>query len=178
MTNLLAYLRQHVLAALALVLSLLSLGGASYAAFRLPAGSVGARELKNRSITAAKLNPSSVAASVRAWAILVWAGRWRIQSSTSDIHVTNIALGEDVSWRHTRFPRNCMASVTPIRNIPIPTGPVPTGTILPEGFVTTSFDGPAGDLTIEGFAPTGTRQLQSVNVLIVCPTPGSQKVNR
>jgi hypothetical protein len=172
MTNVLAYLRQHVLAVLALLFSLLSLGGASYAAFRLPAGSVGARELKNQAITAAKLNPTSVPASVRAWAILQWAGEWHVRSSTSDIRVRTIALGEDVSWRHTRFPRDCMASVTPIRNIPIPVG------TIPEGFVTTSFDGPAGDLGIEGFAPNGARQVQSVNVLIVCPTPGSQKVNR
>jgi hypothetical protein len=168
-TRVLTHARRNLISYIALFVAL---GGTSYAAFSLPAGSVGTRELKNHAITAAKLDPTNVAASVRAWAILQWTGRWRIQSSSSDIHVTNIALGEDVSWRHTRFPRNCMASVTPIRNIPIPVG------TIPEGFVTTSFDGPAGDLAIEGFAPNGTSQLQSVNVLIVCPTPGSQKVNR
>ena len=83
MTNVLAYLRQHVLAALALACSLLSLAGASYAAFSLPAGSVGTRELKNRAITAAKFDPTSVAASVRAWANLTWSGIWRVQASSS-----------------------------------------------------------------------------------------------
>jgi hypothetical protein len=117
MTHALAYLRHHALAALALVCSLLSLAGASYAAFSLPAGSVGARELKNRAaVTAVKLDPTSIAASVRAWANLNWASGWHVQASSADIHVTTDATGETVSWRHTRFPSNCMASVTPQRN--------------------------------------------------------------
>ena len=92
--KLVAHLRQHILAALALVCSLLSLGGASYAAFSLPAGSVGTRELKNRAITAAKLDPTSVAASIRAWANLSWAGGWRVQASSSDIRVATASFGE------------------------------------------------------------------------------------
>ena len=125
MTRLLAHARRNAIAYLALFVAL---GGTSYAAFSLPAGSVGARELKNGAITAAKLNPTSVAASVRAWANLSWAGGWRVQASSSDIHVTTVALGEDVSWRHTRFASNCMASVTPQRNFG-PGGPGGTGTL-------------------------------------------------
>jgi hypothetical protein len=171
MSNVLAYLRQHVLAVIALVFSLLSLGGASYAAFSLPAGSVGTRQLKDRAITAAKLNPASVAASVRAWATLTWTGIWRVQASTSDIHVVSTAQGEVVNWRHTRFPRNCIASVTPIENfIGSP------GTVSAHGYVTTSFDPPVGFLAIDGLAPSSASQPQSVNVLVVCPSPGSQKV--
>jgi hypothetical protein len=173
MTHVLAYLRHHALAALALVCSLLSLAGASYAAFSLPAGSVGTRELKNRAVTAAKLNPTSVAASIRAWANLRWNGAWLVQASTSDIRVTTVAGGEVVNWRHTRFPRDCMASVTPIRNFI-----VAAGTVSVFGFVTTSFDGPVGHLEIDGLAPNGAPQVQSVNVAIVCPSPGSQKVDR
>jgi hypothetical protein len=75
MTRVLAYLRQHVLAAIALVCSLMSLAGASYAAFRLPAGSVGARELKNHSITPVKFNPRAINGTVRAWAIVGSTGR-------------------------------------------------------------------------------------------------------
>jgi hypothetical protein len=173
MTNVLAYLRQHILAALALVCSLLSLGGASYAAFRLPADSVGTRELKNRAVTATKLNPTSVAASIRAWATLVWAGAWQVQASSSDIHVTNTGTGEVISWRHTHFARNCMASVTPVRNLLIG-----GGSVTANGYVTTFFDGPGGRLEISGIALNGAPQVQSVNVLIVCPSPGTQKVGR
>jgi hypothetical protein len=170
MTNVLAYLRQHVLAALALGCSLLSLGGASYAAFRLPAGSVGARELKNQAITAAKLNPTSVAASVRAWAVLTWTGVWHVRASSGDIGVTSTSLGEVVNWRHTRFASNCMASVTPLLNFAVSSSL--------KGSVTTFFDTRSGSLTIMGSRPDGTPQQQSANVLIVCPSAGSQKVNR
>ena len=113
MTRLLVHARRNAVAYLALFVAL---GGTSYAAFSLPAGGVGARELKNGAITAAKMNPTSIAASVRAWANLSWAGGWHVQASSSDIHVTTAATGEVVSWRHTRFASNCMASVTPQRN--------------------------------------------------------------
>ena len=85
MTRVLAYLRHHALAALALVCSLLSLAGASYAAFSLPAGSVGTRALKNGAVTAAKLNPTSVAASVRAWgeSDVVW---WMARAGINQRH--------------------------------------------------------------------------------------------
>ncbi len=172
-SKIVAYLRQHILAALALVCSLLSLAGASYAAFSLPAGSVGTRELKNRAITSVKLDPASVAASVRAWATLTWDGAWRVQASSSDIHVARVALGETVSWRHTRFARNCIASVTPTMN-----APSPGGSSAVNGYVTVFFDGPSGQLQINGLTPDGTHQVQNVNVLIVCPSPGNQAVSR
>jgi hypothetical protein len=170
LTRLLHHIRQNLIAYVALFIAL---GGTSYAAFSLPAGSVGARQLKNHSITAVKLNPTSLAASVRAWATLQWFGAWRIQSSSKDIHVASTAAGEVINWQHTRFPRNCIASVTPIRNFPSE-----PGTVSSDGYVTTSFDGPAGFLEIDVLAPNGAPQVQSVNVLIVCPSPGSQKVNR
>ncbi len=66
-----------------------------------------------------------------------------------------------------------MASVTPRQNFP-----ATPGTVASVGYVTTSFDGPAGDLLIQGIAPNGAVQPQSVNVLIVCPSPGSQKIDR
>jgi hypothetical protein len=173
MSRTLAYLRHHALAALALVCSLLSLAGASYAAFSLPAGSVGGRELRNRAVTAAKLNPTSIAASIRAWADLTWSGTWRVKASSGDIHVTTASIGEVVSWRHTRFPASCMASVTPTVNFP-----GPGGSHSREGYVTTFFDGPGGRLQISGLSSDGAPQVQDVNVLIVCPSPGSQKVSR
>jgi hypothetical protein len=170
MTTALEYLRQHLLAALALVCSLLSLGGASYAAVSLPANSVGNRELKNRAITAAKFNPTSVAASIRAWAVVEWNGSWRVQGSSRDIRVARTAQGEVINWRHTRFARACIASVTPRQNVP-----VPGGSTSFDGYVTTAFDGPAGHLAIDGMSPSGTPQVQNVNVLIACPSTGSPK---
>lgn len=171
MTRILTHVRTNLIAYLALFVAM---GGTSYAAFSLPAGSVGARELKNGAVTAAKLNSTSVAASVQAWANLTWASGWHVQASSSDIHVTTDATGETVSWRHARFASNCMASVTPQRNFG-PGGPGGTGTL--DGYVSTFFDPRGGQLQIDGLAADGrTRQAQGVVILVVCPSPGSQKV--
>ena len=70
MLKTLTFIRHNAIALLALFVAL---GGTSYAALSLPPGSVGTRQLKNRAVTAAKLNPTSIAASVRAWANLTWA---------------------------------------------------------------------------------------------------------
>ena len=136
------------------------------------AASATARSRTTRSAPV-KLNPGSIAASIRAWADVTWDGAWRIRASSRDIRITRTALGEVVSWRHTRFARNCMASVTPERNFL-----VSGGSASSEGYVTTSFDGPQGHLEIDGMAPAGTPQVQDFSLLIVCPSPGSQKVGR
>jgi hypothetical protein len=168
----LRHIRNNLVGYIALFVAL---SGTSYAAFSLPAGSVGSRELKNRAITAVKLNPTSVAASVRAWANLTWAGSWHVQASSSDIHVTTTATGETVSWRRTRFATNCMASVTPQRN----NGPGPGGPQTVDGYVSTFFDARAGNSQIDGISSDGTtRQPETVIILVVCPSPGSEKVNR
>jgi hypothetical protein len=80
MTQVLEYLRRNALAGAALVCSLLSLAGASYAAFSLPAGSVGTRQLHdgavtsrklaNGSVTPAKLDRQTIGGSVRHWAFI------------------------------------------------------------------------------------------------------------
>ncbi len=61
------HLRGNAVAYLALFVAL---GGTSYAALRIPAGSVGAKQLKNRSITPAKLSGKFFNGNVRAWAIV------------------------------------------------------------------------------------------------------------
>ena len=120
MRGILTHLRSNVVAYIALFVAL---GGTSYAAINLPAGSVGTRQLKNRAVTAAKLNPTSVAASVRAWATLTVG--WRLaRPGIEQRHPRHQhrGVGEVVSWRHTRFARNCMASVTPHRNFALGAG--------------------------------------------------------
>ena len=54
MRAILTHLRGNAVAYIALFVAL---GGTSYAAISLPAGSVGNRQLQNRAIDAAKLNP-------------------------------------------------------------------------------------------------------------------------
>jgi hypothetical protein len=48
-----------------------------------------------------------------------------------------------------------------------------------DGYVSTFFDARAGNLQIDGISSDGTtRQPETVIILVVCPSPGSEKVNR
>jgi hypothetical protein len=67
MKRLAHHLRSNVVAYLALFVAL---GGSSYAAFRLPAGSVGTNQLRNHSITPNKFDTGKIGAYVRAYAVI------------------------------------------------------------------------------------------------------------
>jgi len=71
MTKILAYVRSNAIALLALFVAL---GGTSYAAFSLPAGSVGARQLRDHSIGPVKLDRRFTGAVVRYWAVVDGSG--------------------------------------------------------------------------------------------------------
>ena len=66
MHRLIAHLRSNLVGWIALFVAL---GGTGYAAISIPRNSVGAAQIRNRSITPAKFNPKSIGGSVRAWAI-------------------------------------------------------------------------------------------------------------
>src|SRR5579884_2776682 len=68
--NLVEHARRHVIAYLALVCGLLSMGGAAYASFRIPNGSVGERQLKNHVIDPVKWDQAYVTGFVRRWATI------------------------------------------------------------------------------------------------------------
>lgn len=67
MNRILRHVRANVVAYLALFVAI---GGTSYAAVSLPANSVGTRQLRNHSVTPIKLDPKTIGASVRAWAVI------------------------------------------------------------------------------------------------------------
>jgi hypothetical protein len=67
MNRILSHIRGNAIAYLALFIAL---GGSSYAAFALPANSVGTKQIRNHSITPIKLDPKTIGASVRAWAVI------------------------------------------------------------------------------------------------------------
>ena len=58
--TLVLHARRHVIAYIALTCALLALGGAAYAQFRIPWGSVGERQLKNYAIDPVKWDPNYV----------------------------------------------------------------------------------------------------------------------
>jgi hypothetical protein len=68
----LTFIRHNAIALLALFVAL---GGTSYAAFSLPAGSVGARQLRNHSITPIKFDRTAIGGFVRYWARIDAAGK-------------------------------------------------------------------------------------------------------
>lgn len=96
MNRIVRHFRGNVIAYLALFIAL---GGTSYAAFSLPANSVGTRQLRNHSITPIKLDPKTIGASVRAWAVIE--NGTRVVSSRPRARVIDwdpsSAVG-DVSW--------------------------------------------------------------------------------
>ena len=67
MNRILSHLRANTVAYLALFIAV---GGTSYAAFSVPANSVGTRQIRNHSITPIKFDPGKIGAYVRAWAVI------------------------------------------------------------------------------------------------------------
>ena len=68
--NLVEHARRHVIAYLALVCGLLSMGGAAYASITIPNGSVGERQLRNHSITPVKWDTAYNTGFLRRWATI------------------------------------------------------------------------------------------------------------
>jgi len=109
--RLLAHARANTIAWTALAMSFLALSGGAYAALSLPAGSVGTRQLRNGSITPAKLDPRAIGGSVRHWAQVNAAGS--IVSSSSHARDTGVAADGDyvITWSDS-FPTRCVPGVT------------------------------------------------------------------
>ncbi len=153
MARVLDHLRQHALAAVALVCSLLSLAGASYAALRLPARSVGARQLRNHSITPVKLDPRAIGGSVRAWAKVNAQGR--VISSSGRVRVQHPPTSSDYifRWQH-KFSVRCIALAT-------------VSTDGPDGFAEAETFGNVG-AKVRTFDGQGRLAIRRVSVGVIC----------
>ena len=103
--RLLHHARSNVIAYVALTMSFLALAGGAYAALSLPPNSVGARQIRNHSITPVKLDPSAIGGSVRHWAQVN--GDGTIASSSSRAKDTGVAPDGDyvITWSDTLPPR-------------------------------------------------------------------------
>ena len=95
--NLVEHARRHVIAYLALACGLLSMGGAAYASFRIPNGSVGERQLKNHVIDPVKWDQTYVTGFVRRWATIASSGA--ILSTAPNGQSTRLGPGKYVvTW--------------------------------------------------------------------------------
>jgi len=98
-----AHLRSNLVGWIALFVAL---GGTGYAAVSIPRNSVGAAQIRNRSITPVKLNPSSIGGSVRAWAIIRANGSV-LASSRKPVSFAGAVPGSYVIQWPVKLPRTC-----------------------------------------------------------------------
>lgn len=157
MSKLLAYIRANAIALCALFIAL---GGTSYAAIAIPAGSVGNRQLKNHSVTPVKLDGGRTAGYVADWAqigdngvllearprgarILGWNGT-----------PNSPGIGGSIQWKN-RLSNTC---------IPMVSVDQPSADAVP---VSANLNGPVNRpyVSIHEVAP------RTVNVAVICPIP-------
>jgi hypothetical protein len=154
--------------AIALAALFVALGGTSYAAFSLPAGSVGTRQLRNgavtsgklakHSVTAASLDPKSIAGHVAEWAQINANGQVTSSSPRATAVVTNPGRGVyRLSWNRS-IPRNCIAFANPANVVPT-LGPPTADTFGPDGKT----------LLVETYDASGNNVPETVNVVVLCP---------
>jgi hypothetical protein len=148
------HIRANAIAWLALMVAL---GGTSYAAVNLPAGSVGAKQLKNHSITQVKLDPQSIGAVVRYWAVIDPRGRVIASRPKARIVIWG-GRGGSLTWGR-RIPSGCFSLAT-VDGISPPEG-------LQVGFASTAIIG--DELAVATFAPSGAPDAKRVNVAVLCP---------
>ncbi|MGZ4299096.1 MAG: hypothetical protein ACXVE4_16165 [Solirubrobacteraceae bacterium] len=103
MHRVIAHLRGNLVGWIALFVAL---GGTGYAAISIPRNSVGAAQLRNRSITPVKFNPSAIGGSVRAWAI-IRANATVLASSRKPVVFASVVPGSYVIQWAVRLPRTC-----------------------------------------------------------------------
>jgi hypothetical protein len=188
---------RHSIAYVALACSLLALGGASYAAFRLPSNSVGERQIQNQVIDPVKWDPTYVTGFVRRWASVDADGA--LLSSSNFGTSKETSPGNYVLTWGDAFSSQCIANATvqggsttkPTTTTTTTTTPAPTtstSTFPPTGFdtttTTTTTPPPPGGFadasivaaprsaTLVGvatFDTTGEQTPEAFSVAIICP---------
>ena len=151
MLKILTFIRHN---AIALVALFVAIGGSSYAAL-----SINGSQIRNGTINAVKLDPTSIAGSIRAWAI-VYGDDFKATAgpASSRIRVRSFATGETITWVNRHFAQDCLPMATPFAAVP-----------ANYGSVASQFDAAHGSLTLFGFGPDKVGRPQPAYVAIVCP---------
>lgn len=169
MLKILTFIRHNAIALTALFVAL---GGTSYAALSLPAGSVGTKQLHNGAVTnrklakhavdAINLDPRSIAGHVADWAQIRADGHVTASSPRASATTSNPTQGlYQVSW-HQAIAQNCIAVANPVNVVPV-NASASANTAGPFG------RGRSAHLLVSTFDASGNNVPENVNVLIVCP---------
>jgi hypothetical protein len=164
MTRLLTHLRSNAIAYLALFVAL---GGTSYAAAYLPAGSVGNRQLRNHSITPDKLSRTEMGGYVRAW-VSVNSREQKLSGSPGvKVESSDVAPGYAVILWHQRPRTRCAVLGSAV----LPTGVVPQSD---GSYVIASanyFKDRGESSAVQTFDAQGQPAAVPYNLALLCPTP-------
>lgn len=164
MRRALNHLQSNVVAYLALFVAL---GGTSYAAVSLPANSVGNRQIRNHSIDPVKLNPKTIAGSVRAWASVN--GQGKIVASSGGARIVASVVADQLTWP-APLSQRCAPVVSP-------GNPKRPGATTDPAFADASIvrENPRRlGVLVSLFSSTGQGpqpSRQAYSVVVVCPTP-------
>jgi hypothetical protein len=143
---------------IALIALFVALGGTSYAALNLPAGSVGTRQLRNGAVTPSKFSPRDISGSITMWAQIAAGGRVIAAKPRATVTPFAVQGFERVTWKRSGSSR-CFAilNATNVGNVEATASAL--GPYLGRGttsFVISTFSGT--DLTPE-----------PVNIVVICP---------
>jgi hypothetical protein len=164
MSKLVSHLRHNAIAYLALFVAL---GGTSYAAYSLPAGSVGTRQLRNHAIEPVKLNRSLIGGYIRAWAHVGAGGHLLGSSPGVKISTNGIAPGFSIIDWHQSPHSGCevLASVDLRAGTGAPNSP---------GYVVATvgyYHKPDRSSIVQTFDPGGQPTSLPYDAALICNTP-------
>ena len=165
-TRIVHYLRQHSLAALAFIFSILALAGSSYAAV-----TISGSQITNHSIAPVKFDPRFINGNVRAWAIvgpggrvIASAGKPRVTLPVSDPGGYGIRWGVKVGRCDTVATVDLRSS-PPTERVPVPGNPSAPFTA---GYAVASTAPAPGGTFVQTYDQQGQPTPLGFDVTVIC----------
>ncbi len=171
MTRIVGHLRSNAVAYLALFVAL---GGTSYAAVAIPAGSVGAKQIRNGAITPVKMNSAYTNGTVRAWAIVSAAGKVLGGAGKPSARLTAVTPGTYIVDWAVPISTRCapLATVSGDLSTPTETVTVPGGSAtLAAGYAVAQTPSPeklGGGVPVTTFDQSGAPTPLAFYIAVVC----------
>ena len=162
MKRVINHVRANVVAYVALFVAL---GGTSYAAASLPAGSVGNRQLRNQSIDPDKFNPRYTRGEVRLWASVNAAGKVVAGGRGVKVVPQGSVAGDYLispANKAIAAPRRCAAVASVDGTAALP------GYATAEVVIASPGESPRWQVVVNTYASTGTATDLPFDVAVIC----------